>query len=92
MANLKCAMCGSPRVLGPTQAGDRFNIDNPVSVSVAFTDTLPSTPRRKEFSGVRRASVCVDCGHIAFFVSEGIRMKLLEQASMLQATFSDSDE
>jgi hypothetical protein len=86
MTNLKCGMCGSLRVLGPTHANGGNN-HSAVSVYLEFHDP---TGRKRNASDVRRASVCVDCGHVALFVSESVRLELLEEAKGLQPVVDSS--
>ena len=85
---LKCAMCGGPNVLGTTRAIERGG-NNPVSIRLEFIDTLSGDI--EGFTGVRRGSVCVDCGHVALFVSESVRKKLREKAATLRPMPDDSE-
>ena len=85
---LKCAMCGGESVIGLTQA-TAFASNNDVPIDFELFDS--STLKVESFSGVRRLSVCVDCGHVALFVSESVRKKLREKAATLQPMPDDSE-
>ena len=87
MTSLQCGMCGSQQVLGPTHAKETGA--KRVPIDLEFTDTLAPTKAYPEgttrvFKDVRRASVCLDCGHVALFVSESVRLELLEAAKNLR--------
>ena len=81
MTTLKCSMCGSSEVLGPTRAADQFNSNNAFRLNLVFTKVANDSTEEVR---AKRASVCLACGHVALFISEEDRDALRDAAGGLR--------
>ena len=84
MAISKCVACGATSMFGPTFASDGGNVNNALGMSLIFD----KNGDKEEFS-VRRASACLDCGHIALYLSETDRYALRESVEVLKPIGED---
>ena len=80
MTTLKCAVCSGTNLFGPTHACGN-NYGNPVEADLVFTEV--ATGERSYTGEPTRGTLCLDCGHVALFVSEAKLIKMRERVGEL---------